>query len=79
MNKIVLLIRLSEDGKQYDIKCDEGVSVNEMMFGVAAAIRCMVRDNVIKTHEVATDMINRYLTDEQFAEVKDTNETDKNN
>lgn len=69
MNKLLLEITLSEDGKQYNIRAGEGMSVNEMMFGIAAVIKCLVRDGVIEKHDIATEMLNRYLTDEQFAEL----------
>lgn len=71
MSKVVLNVTLSDDGKQYRINCDKGISVNEMMFGVAVAIRCLVRDKVIDKSDVAINMLNRYLNDEQFAEVKE--------
>ena len=71
MSKTVLEITLSEDETQYNIKAAEGISVNEMMFGIAAAIKCLVRDGVIEKYEIATDMLHRYLTDEQFAEIHD--------
>ena len=69
--KTILQIILSEDGQQYSISASEGVSFNEVMFGMAAAIRCFVRDGVIKSPEEAITLLNRYLNDEQFAEVKE--------
>ena len=71
MNEVILEITLSEDGTRYGIKVAKGMSVNEMMFAVAAAIKCLVRDGVIEKTEIATDMLDRYLTDEQFAEVQE--------
>lgn len=71
MNKLILEIQLSEDGKQYNVKSDAGMSLSEVMFGVAVAIRCLVRDGVIEKHEIATDMLMKYLTDSQYDEVKD--------
>ena len=69
--KTILQIILSEDGQKYSISASEGVSFNEVMFGMAATIRCFVRDGVIKSPEEATTLLNRYLNDEQFAEVKE--------
>ena len=71
MEKIVLQITLSEDGKKYNIKASEGMSLNEMMFGVAAAIRCLIRDKVIPNADTATNMLTKYLTDSQFNEIED--------
>lgn len=76
MDNNILTISHTDDGKSYNIKVASGTSVNEVMFAMSVAIKCFVRDGVIPKFEVATDMLNRYLTDEQFNEVKeDKNES----
>lgn len=73
-NKEIITVSTSDDGKNYNIKIPCGTSVNEVMFGVAVAIKCFVRDGVIDNAKIATDMLDRYLNDTQFDEIKDKEE-----
>lgn len=70
MDKTILTVLSSEDGKQYKVQIPEGMTLSEVMFGVAVMIKCMVRDGVIEKSEVATEMLIKYLNDSQYDEVK---------
>lgn len=68
--KNILSISTDTDTGAYNISICEGSNVAETMFAVAAMIRCFVRDGVIEDAKVATDMLDKYLTDSQYEEVK---------
>ena len=70
MDKDILTISLTDDGKTYKVKVAEGASVNEVMFSMAVVIKCMVRDGVVDKHEYLLDMLKNYVTDEQYSELE---------
>ena len=67
--KNILSISIDEEKGYYEVSVPEGSNVAETMFAVSALIRCFVRDGIIEEHEIATDMLNKYLTDPQYDEV----------
>lgn len=69
-NVQLVSIECSSDGTQYHINLRQGSTVNETAFCVSAMIKCLVRDGAIKTTKEFTDLVNRYLTEEQYQEVK---------
>ena len=71
--KNILSISVESGSGNYQIAVAQGSNVAETMFAIAAMIRCFVRDGVIEDSKVATDLLNKYLTDEQYEEVKDDN------
>lgn len=71
MQDFLLKISLCDEGKSYKIEAAKGTSVNDIMFGVSVLIKCMVRDNVIPNQDIALEMLNTYLNDEQYNEVKE--------
>lgn len=67
--KNILSINTDDENGNYQISIAEGSNVAETMFAVSAMIRCFVRDGVIDNHKVATDMLDKYLTDSQYDEI----------
>lgn len=69
--KNILSISTDEETGSYQIRIPEGSNVAETMFAISAMIRCLVRDKVIEDAKMATDMLQKYLTDSQYDEVKE--------
>ena len=71
MVKTILSISTNTDTGEYGICVADGSNVPETMFAVSAMIRCFVRDGIIESADIATDMLKKYLTDSQYDEVED--------
>lgn len=70
-NKLpILTIAYDNDKNQYTFNIPQGMSLQEVAFAIAALIKCLVRESVIKDDRVFIDFINKYLTDPQYNEVK---------
>lgn len=72
--KLILEITFDDESGNYNLKAGKDMSVNEVMFGVAALIRCLVRDKVVDDKNVPVEMLNRYLNDPQYDELKEAEE-----
>lgn len=72
--KLILEITFNEESGNYDMKVGKAMSVNEVMFGVAALIKCLVRDGVVEDKNVPVEMLNKYLNDPQYDELKEVEE-----
>ena len=70
MIKDLLKISFDDEGDKYDIHIPQGSSVQETAFGVAAMIRCLVRDKIIKNDVEFLELLAKYLDDPQYDEVK---------
>lgn len=72
MVKTILSISVNDETGEYGISVAEGSNVAETMFAISAMIRCFVRDGIIEESKIATDMLQKYLTDSQYDEVEET-------
>lgn len=63
------ILNVKSDEELYSISCDEGVSVAEVMFAMAVAIKIMVRDGIIESPIAAEALLHKYLTDPQYDEL----------
>ena len=72
--KLILEITFNEESGNYDMKVGKAMSVNEVMFGVAALIKCLVRDGVVEDKNIPVEMLNKYLNDPQYDELKEAEE-----
>ena len=72
--KLILEITFNEESGNYDMKVGKAMSVNEVMFGVAALIKCLVRDGVVEDKNIPVEMLNKYLNDPQYDELKQAEE-----
>ena len=73
-NNEKVILKISENENRYNVQIPEGLSIPEVLFGVSIVVRCLHRDGYLKTIDEGIEMIKRYCTDEQFAEVKDEQE-----
>lgn len=74
--KLILRIAFNEETGNYSLTAGKGMSVNELMFGVSALIRCLVRDKIVDDKNIPVEMLNRYLNDSQYDELKQEEENE---
>ena len=69
-----LMLAVATDGENnYYVDLAAGSNVAETAFCVMCVIKCLVRDGIIKTQAEFTELLNKYLTDSQYDEVKNEN------
>ena len=68
--KTVLAVTYDVEKDVYNIGACQGSSVSEMAFAVMAIIRTLVRDGHIKDDKEFMDLVQKYLDDEQYGELK---------
>lgn len=64
----------TDDDKTYSISCDEGVTVTEVIYGMAMAARCLLREEYFDSPIAIEAMFHKYLTSDEFNEVEEENE-----
>lgn len=67
----VLHTQLVEGTGSYDITVGAGMSLNEVAFSIAAAIKIFIREGFIKDSKEVIDMIQTYCNDPKYQEIKD--------
>lgn len=71
MKKLLLAVAFDDETGTYSVDIPAGSNVAETAFAMSVVIKCLVKDNVVEDCTVVTDMVNKYLTDSQYAEVTD--------
>lgn len=70
-NKILLMaVAFDQTKNTYSVDLAKGSNVAETAFSMAVVIKCLIRDGIIKEANDVTDLINKYLDDPQYNEVK---------
>lgn len=70
-NKILLMaVAFDQTNNTYSVDLAKGSNVAETAFSMAVVIKCLIRDGIIKEANDVTDLINKYLEDPQYNEVK---------
>lgn len=69
--KLLLAVAFQESTSSYIVDIAQGSSVGETAFAVSVIARCLVRDGIINETKEFVELVNKYLGDPQFAEVKD--------
>lgn len=70
-NKILLMaVAFDQTKNTYSVDLAKGSNVAETAFSMAVVIKCLIRDGIIKEAKDVTDLINKYLEDPQYNEVK---------
>ena len=71
-NKTMLMaVAFDNERNSYIVDLGKGSNVAETAFAMMVVIKCLLRDNIIKDASEVTDLINKYLNDPQYDEVKD--------
>ena len=71
MKKLLLAVAFDDETGTYSVDIPAGSNVAETAFAMSVVIKCLVKDSVVEDCTVVTDMVNKYLTDSQYAEVTD--------
>lgn len=61
----------TEDDKNYNISCDEGVTVTEVIYAAAIAGRALLKANFFDSPIAIEAMFHKYLTSDEFNEVEE--------
>lgn len=70
-NKILLMaVAFDQTKNTYSVDLAKGSNVAETAFSMAVVIKCLIRDGIIKEAKDVTNLINKYLDDPQYNEVK---------
>lgn len=72
--KILMAVAFNESNNTYSVDLGAGSSVPETAFSMSIVIKCLIKDGIIKDAREVTDLINKYLTDPQYNEVKEGEE-----
>ena len=71
-DKVILMaVAFSESKNSYIVDLAKGSNVAETAFAMSVVIKCLMKDGIIKSPEDVTDLIDKYLNDPQYEEVKD--------
>lgn len=75
-DEVVTLMSVNFDAKNnvYSIGLARGSNVAETAFAMTVVIKCLLKDGVIEKTSDITDLINKYLQDPQYEELKDEEE-----
>lgn len=74
-NKVLLMaVAFDQTNNTYSVDLAKGSNVAETAFSMAVVIKCLIRDGIIKEARDVTDLINKYLDDPQYGEVKKDDE-----
>lgn len=70
-NKVLLMaVAFDQTKNTYSVDLAKGSNVAETAFSMAVVIKCLIRDGIIKEAKDVTNLINKYLEDPQYNEVK---------
>lgn len=78
MINTLMTVSFDDDNNTYSVMLGKGSSVSETAFSMAVVIKCLLKDKVIENSTDITTLIDKYLSDAQYDELKeDGNEIDK--
>lgn len=67
---LIVAIGFNESKNVYEVNIPQGSNVPEVAFGIAAMVKCLVRDKVIEKPKEFIDMIKKYVYDPQYGEIE---------
>ena len=67
----LLSISFNEQNSQYTIDIGQGMSIQELAFGVMVLTKILIRDGFIKNKREFDRMVTNYYKDGQYSEVPD--------
>lgn len=71
-DKVILMaVAFSESKNSYIVDLAKGSNVAETAFAMSVVIKCLMKDGIIKSSADVTDLIDKYLNDPQYEEVKE--------
>lgn len=69
MKKLIKKIVFDDEKNSYEVSSDTGTSVPEIIFAMSVSAKCLIRDGYL-TKEQFDTLLNKYMTDPQYDEVK---------
>ena len=69
--RILLAVAFDDINNIYSVDIAAGSSVPETAFAMSIVIKCLIKDGIIKDASDVTNLIKKYIEDEQYQEVKD--------
>lgn len=70
VRKELLNVSFDEENNTYHVFIPSGSSVSETAFCVHVLIKCLIKDGVIEKSEEFINLVNKYLGDIQYEELK---------
>lgn len=70
----VIEITFNDENGQYGFKIPKGGNVAEVAFAISALARVLAREKLMDSPDTFINLINKYLHDTQFDEVKEVKE-----
>lgn len=68
---ILMAVAFNESKNTYIVDLAKGSNVAETAFAMTVVIKCLLKDGVIKSASDVIDLINKYMNDPQYDEVKE--------
>ena len=68
--RLIITISFNETNGTYEVKLPQGSNLAEAAFGIAAFIKCLVRDKIIKEPSEFIEQIQKYVYDVQYKELE---------
>lgn len=59
----------TEDDKNYNVTCDEGVTVTEVIYAAAIAGRALLKGNFFDSPIAIEALFHKYLTSDEYSEI----------
>lgn len=75
--KTILKVDFNDEDGRYYIAAGNGSSTSECAFACAVVARVFAKQGFVSDTKEFEDMIHKYLTDPQYDEVQDTEDTDE--
>lgn len=69
--KLLMAVAFDHVKNTYFVDLGKGSNVAETAFAMTVVIKCLIKDGIIKDHTEITNLINKYLSDPQYEELKD--------
>lgn len=74
MEKQLLKVCYNDEKNCYDVNVGKDSSVAEVAFEVGVIIRCFVKSELIKTPDEFLKLVDKYLNDPQYDELKEVDD-----
>lgn len=69
MNRLIFTASSNDETGDYKFKIEQGTSSHEVVFVMNAIIKTFVREGIFKTEKEIYDLLNKYSTEPQYAEL----------
>lgn len=71
MSRLIFTASSNDMTGDYEIKIEQGTSSHEVVFMMNAIIKTFVRDGIFKNEQEIYDLLHKYSTDPQYAELEE--------